>query len=82
MTKEMMIKVLEEDRCTRREAEDHIKRGTIIWEEDDADEFLRLWNEVDGGEDPITLEDVKNWDVVDVHYVTVDGNGYIIEYVL
>ena len=43
MTKEMEIKILMEDRCTRAEAEKHLKNGTIIFEdfEENLDSYIK-----------------------------------------
>lgn len=43
MTKEQEIEILMEDYCTRSEAEDHLKCGTIVFEESDLKKHCELY---------------------------------------
>ena len=45
MTREMEIEILMEDRCTKSEAEKHLKNGTIIFEdfEENFDKYMEEW---------------------------------------
>ena len=46
MTREKQIEILIEDRCTRAEAEKHLKNGTTIFEdfEENFDKYMEEWN--------------------------------------
>ena len=46
MTREMEIEILMEDRCTKSEAEKHLKNGTTIFEdfEKNCESYLDEWN--------------------------------------
>ena len=45
MTREMEIEILMEDRCTKSEAEKHLKNGTIIFDdfEENFDKYMEEW---------------------------------------
>lgn len=74
MTHEMMIAILEEDRCTRSEAEKHLKNGTMIFDSpEDYIEMLKA-NDCYEGE---TVEDMP-----DTSLVTYEGHEYVIMYSL
>ena len=47
MTREMEIEILMEDRCTRAEAERHLKNGTVIFEdfEENFDKYMEEWKD-------------------------------------
>lgn len=80
MTKEMMIEILKEDRCTKAEAERFIKDGTTVFE--DAGEFLEFINEFkEEDEERYTLDDVKNGYVSDTSCVRYEDKEYYIAYV-
>lgn len=84
MTKEMMIEILKEDRCTQAEAERFIKSGTIIFEEifEDAGDFLDFINKFkEEYEERYTLDDVKNGYVADTSCVIYNDKEYYIVYV-
>ena len=84
MTREMEIEILMEDRCTKSEAEKHLKNGTIIFEdfEENFDKYMdewdieeeereAYWNMIETGE-PVT-----DWGIVEK-----DGEKYYIQYFL
>ena len=45
MTREKQIEILMEDRCTKSEAEKHLKNGTTIFEdfEENFDKYMKEW---------------------------------------
>lgn len=92
MTREREIEILMMDRCTKSEAEEHLKNGTIIYEdfEENFDKYMKEWETVyvEDSEDYIELvEDmrrmvesgipVKDWGIV-----KDEGKTYYIEYCL
>ena len=92
MTREMEIKILMEDRCTRAEAEKHLKNGTTIFEdfEENFDKYMEEWKSgyAEDSEDYIEMvEGYKNMietgiPVADWGVVEKDGKTYYIMYVL
>lgn len=82
MTHELMIEVLEADRCTRSEAERFIKSGTYIYEQGQEEDLISSLNEFkEEGEKLYTIEDVKAGNVTDVSYVHYNGKDFYIVYV-
>ena len=91
MTREKQIEILMEDRCTKSEAEKHLKNGTTIFEdfEENFDKYMEEWkylaedeeeynNMVEGYKKMIkTGIPVTDWGVV-----KKDGKTYYIMYVL
>ena len=91
MTREMEIEILMEDRCTKSEAEKHLKNGTIIFEdfEENFDKYMEEWKYLAEDEEEYnnmvksyrnmieTGEPVTDWGVV-----KKDGKTYYIMYVL
>ena len=84
MTREKEIEILMSDRCTRAEAEKHLKNGTIIFEdfEENLESYLDEWDieEEDRDEYRKMVKEkipVKDWGVVEE-----DGKIYYIMYVL
>ena len=84
MTNEMMINVLMADRCTRAEAEKHLKNGTVVFDdfEENFDQYMNEWGcDEEEEEEYRKMIDFKNpaadWGVVDQ-----DGNTYYIMYAL
>ena len=63
MTREMEIEILMEDRCTKSEAEKHLKNGTIIFEdfEENFEKYMDEWDieEEERGEAKILSEKEK-----------------------
>ena len=91
MTREKQIEILMEDRCTKSEAEKHLKNGTTIFEdfEENFDKYMEEWkylaedeeeynNMVKSYRNMIEIgEPVTDWGVV-----KLDGKTYYIMYVL
>lgn len=81
--REVMVKVLMEDGCTRREAENFLKTGTVII--DNENDFKEIYVDKPNAfreewEDKITMEDVRAGKVTDYSYVELAGKGYYIAY--
>ena len=91
MTREKQIEILMEDRCTKSEAEKHLKNGTTIFEdfEENFDKHMEEWKYLAEDEEEYnnmvksyrnmieTGEPVTDWGVV-----KKDGKTYYIMYVL
>ena len=91
MTMEKQIEILMEDRCTRAEAEKHLKNGTTIFDdfEENFDKYMEEWKYLAEDEEEYnnmvksyrnmieTGEPVTDWGVV-----KKDGKTYYIMYVL
>ena len=91
MTREMEIEILMEDRCTKSEAEKHLKNGTIIFDdfEENFDKYMEEWKYLAEDEEEYnnmvtsyrnmieTCEPVTDWGVV-----KREGKTYYIQYVL
>ena len=87
MTREKQIEILMEDRCTKSEAEKHLKNGTIIFEdfEENLDSYIKEFSDEDviGFEEESfrkmveTKKPLSDWGVVEK-----DGKTYYIMYVL
>ena len=91
MTRKMEIEILMEDRCTRAEAERHLKNGTVIFEdfEENFDKYMEEWKDPAEDEEEYTkmVEGYKKMiktgiPITDWGVVTVDGKTYYIMYVL
>ena len=77
MKHEMMIAILEEDGCTRSEAEKYLETGTTIFNSpEDYIEMLKA-NDCYEGE---TVEDIRK--EKDISLVTYEGHEYVIMYCL
>lgn len=86
MTKEREIEILMLDKCTKSEAEKHLKDGSIVYEGKDFEkhfnEYMKEWN--------IEEEDIKEYrkmitekiPVLDWGIVEDNGKVYYIEYCL
>lgn len=70
------IEILMEDRCTKKEAEKHLKDGAVIWYESEKEEFINSC--IAGLCDREDAED--SWEKLSI--VVIDGAKYRIEYVL
>ena len=91
MTREKQIEILMEDRCTKSEAEKHLKNGTIIFDdfEENFNKYMEEWKYLAEDEEEYnnmvksyrnmieTGEPVTDWGVV-----KKDGKTYYIMYVL
>ena len=84
MTREREIEILMEDRCTKSEAEKHLKNGSIVFEdfEEHFEEYLKEWNMDEDIENDIrkmvdTKKAAPDWGVVEDN-----GKTYYIMYVL
>lgn len=77
MNKDLMIAILEQDRCTRREAERFINQSRVIIYKDPA-EYIQMLkdNDVYEGE---TIEDIRRG-LPDVSAVKYNGHEYIVVY--
>ena len=58
MTREKQIEILMEDRCTKSEAEKHLKNGTTIFEdfEENFDKYMEEWKYLAG-----TKKNIITW---------------------
>ncbi len=72
------VTILMADRCTKSEAERHLKLGTIIF--DSIEEYVSELKKTDcyNGE---TVEDIRAGKCTDISAVTYAGHEYCIEYV-
>ena len=84
MTREREIEILMEDRCTKSEAEKHLKNGTIIFEdfEENFEKYMEEWDiEVEEREAYKKMietgELITDWGVV-----KIDDKTYYIMYAL
>ena len=91
MTREKQIEILMEDRCTKSEAEKHMKKGTTLFEdfEENFDKYMEEWKYLAEDEEEYnnmvksyrnmieTGEPVTDWGVV-----KLEGKTYYIQYVL
>lgn len=73
------IAILMEDRCTRRDAERHLKDGTVVYE----DPKVYFQNLIGcGSYDGETIDDARAGKLADVSVVTYEGHEYLIDYAL
>ena len=92
MTREIEIKILMEDGCTRSEAEKLLKNGTTIFDDfaENFDKYMEEWKAgyAEGSEDYVKMvEGCRNmietgFPATDWGIVKVDGKTYYIMYVL
>ena len=77
MTHELEIAILEQDRCTRKEAEKHLKDGTTIFE--NPEDYIQMLKDNDcyDGE---TIEDFRKG-MPDISMVMYEGHEYLVMYV-
>ena len=81
MTKDMMMKIMLADGCTKSEAERFIKYDSTIWTS--YDEYKESCIACLMEEDEIpTLEDIKAGKAEGMSFITFEGQDYIIEYTL
>lgn len=78
--RERDIAILMEDRCTKKEAEKFIRKGTTVYE--DPEEYIQSLKDSDCYEGQ-TLEQIRNGEKVPyAAMVEYEGHEYLIEYVL
>ena len=84
MTREMEIEILMEDRCTKSEAEKHLKNGTIIFDdfEENFEKYMEEWDIEEEDREAYqkmieTGEPITDWGIVEK-----DGKTYYIMYAL
>ena len=91
MTIEKQIEILMEDRCTKSEAEKHLKNGTTIFEdfEENFDKYMEEWKYLAEDEEEYNnmVESYRNMietgePVTDWVVVKLEGKTYYIQYVL
>ena len=91
MTRKMEIEILMKDRCTKSEAEKHLKNGTIIFDdfEENFDKYMEEWKYLAEDEEEYTkmVEGYKKMiktgiSVTDWGVVKKDGKMYYIQYAL
>ncbi len=78
MPRELEIEVLMQDRATKAEAEQLLKKGTMIYE--NPEEYFRNLKECDcyNGEN---MEDIRAGKGGDLQAVTYNGKEYLVVYV-
>ena len=91
MTRAKEIEILMEDRCTKLEAERHLKNGTTVYDdfEENFDLYMEEWKEscCDEEEFQKMVSDYKKMietgnPVTDWGVVELDGKTYYIQYML
>ena len=84
MTREREIEILMQDRCTKSEAEKHLKDGTIIFEdfEENLESYLDEWDIEEEDREPYRKMVTDKIPVADWGIVEQDGKTYYIEYAL
>ena len=91
MTREKQIEILMEDRCTKSEAEKHLKNGTTIFEdfEENFDKYMEEWKYLAEDEEEYNnmMKSYRNMietgePVTDCGVVKLEGKTYYIQYVL
>ena len=84
MTREREIEILMEDRCTRAEAEKHLKDGTIIFEDfaENLESYLDEWDIEEEDREAYRKMVADKIPVADWGIVEQDGKTYYIEYAL
>ena len=84
MTREREIEILMEDRCTKSEAEKHLKNGTIIFEdfEENFEKYMDEWD-IEEEEREVYRNMIETGiPVTDWGVVKLEGKTYYIQYVL
>lgn len=84
MTREREIEILMEDKCTRKEAEKHLKDGTIIFEdfEENLESYLDEWDIEEEEREAYRKMVTYKIPVADWGIVEQDGKTYYIDYAL
>ncbi len=84
MTREREIEILMEDRCTRKEAEKHLKDGATIFEDfgENLESYLDEWDIEEEDREPYRKMVTDKIPVADWGIVEQDGKTYYIDYAL
>ena len=84
MTREREIEILMEDRCTKSEAEKHLKDGTIIFEDfgENLESYLDEWDIEEEDREAYRKMVTDKIPVADWGVVEQDGKTYYIQYAL
>lgn len=84
MTREREIELLMMDRCTKSEAEKHLKDGSIVFEdfEENIENYLNEWNIGESDKDEYRKMVMNKIPVRDWGIVEDNGKTYYIMYVL
>lgn len=86
MTREKEIEILMKDRCTKKEAENALKRGTVVYPdfEENLESYLEEFKEC--GYDEEEIENIRRMvetkkETIDWSIVELDEKRYYIRYV-
>ena len=80
MTREMMMEILLDDRCSTTEVKKYLNENRVIIY-DNKDEFLEELNQFkEEDEELITIDQVRNGYIADTSVVQHEGNEYYIMY--
>ena len=84
MTREREIEILMEDRCTRKEAEKHLKDGATIFEdfEENLESYLDEWDIEEEDREAYRNMVTDKIPAADWGIVEQDGKTYYIDYAL
>lgn len=84
MTREREIELLMMDRCTKSEAEKHLKDGSIVFEdfEENIENYLNEWNIGESDKDEYRKMVMNKIPVRDWGIVEDNGKTYYIMYAL
>lgn len=84
MTREKQIEILMYDRCTKSEAEKHLKNGTTIFEdfEENFDKYMEEWNIDEEDRNEYRKMAKEKIPATDWGIVEKNGKTYYIMYVL
>ena len=84
MTREREIEILMEDRCTRKEAEKHLKDGATIFEDfgENLESYLDEWGIEEEDREAYRKMVTDKIPVADWGIVEQDGKTYYISYVI
>ena len=80
MTKEREIEILMLDRCTKSEAEKHLKNGSTVFEGDDFekffDDYMKEWNIEEEDIEEMNNSDEEGKEQIDFT-ISDDGTAYL-----
>lgn len=90
MNRELEIAVLMEDNCTKKEAEEHLKNGTTVYDEpleyiDSLQNCKLLEDALEDAECATKqeyLDKIRKGEIPDISMVEYQGHEYLIEYCL
>ena len=77
---QIAVKAFMEDNCTKAEAERHIKNGSEAIKASEWEQYIKDNDLRDGEGELLSAEDAKK--ELDARSVTVDGEEYLLMYVL